>query len=58
MMGGSFLCSDLPAIAKANDISNRMGIDTIPTGAWVSFLTESYENKLIDKEDTEGIEVN
>jgi len=35
-----------------------MGIDTISTGAWVSFLAECYEKKLIDKEDTEGIEVN
>lgn len=58
MMGGAFLCSDLPAIAKANDICNRMGIDTISTGAWVSFLAECYEKELIDKEDTEGIEVN
>ena len=43
MMGGSFLCSDLPAIAKANDISNRMGLDSISTGAWVSFLAEPYK---------------
>ena len=46
-MGGSFLCSDLPAIAKANDISNRMGLDSISTGAWVSFLAEPYE--IIDR---------
>jgi aldehyde:ferredoxin oxidoreductase len=58
MMGGSFLCSDLPAIAKANDICNRMGIDTISTGAWISFLAECYEKNLINKEDTDGIEVN
>ncbi|MDI9596947.1 MAG: aldehyde ferredoxin oxidoreductase family protein [Atribacterota bacterium] len=58
MMGGAFLCSDLPAIAKANDICNRMGIDTISTGAWISFLAECYEKNLISKEDTDGIEVN
>jgi aldehyde:ferredoxin oxidoreductase len=58
MMGGSFLCSDLPAITKANDICNRMGIDTISTGAWISFLAECYEKNLINKEDTDGIEVN
>jgi len=58
LMGSSFLCSDLPAIAKANDICNRMGIDTISTGAWVSFLAECYEKGLINKEDTEGLEIN
>jgi aldehyde:ferredoxin oxidoreductase len=58
LMGGSFLCPDLPAIAKANDICNRMGIDTISTGAWISFLAECYEKKIINKEDTAGIEVN
>ena len=58
MMGGAFLCSDLPAIAKANDICNRMGIDTISIGAWDSFLAECYEKNLISEEDTDGIEIN
>jgi len=58
MMGGSFLCSDLPAITKANDICNRMGIDTISTGAWVSFLAECYEKKIINEADTGGIAIN
>jgi aldehyde:ferredoxin oxidoreductase len=58
MMGGSFLCSDLPAITKANDICNRMGIDTISTGAWVSFLAECYEKKIINEKDTGGIAIN
>ncbi len=58
MMGGNFLCSDLPAITKANDICNRMGIDTISTGAWIGFLAECYEKKLINKQDTEGIAIN
>jgi aldehyde:ferredoxin oxidoreductase len=58
MMGGAFLCSDLGAIAKANDICNRMGIDTVSTGAFVSFLAECQEKGLIDKEDTYGMEIN
>ena len=58
LMGGAFLCADLPAIAKANDICNRMGIDTISTGAWFSFLAECYEKKLINEKNTEGIAVN
>ena len=58
LMGGAFLCSDLYAIAKANEICDRMGIDTVSTGAWISFLAECYEKGLIDKDDTEGIEIN
>ncbi len=58
LMGGAFLCSDLYAISKANDICNRMGIDTISVGAWVSFLAECYEKGIITKQDTDGIEVN
>ena len=58
LMGGSFLCSDLPAIVQANHLCNRMGIDTVSTGAWISFLAECYEKGLINKKDTEGLEIN
>jgi aldehyde:ferredoxin oxidoreductase len=34
-----------------------MGIDTISTGAWVSFLAECYEKGLVSKKDTEGLEI-
>ena len=57
LMGGSFLCSDLYAIAKANDICNRMGIDTMSTGAFVSFLAECWEKDLISRKDTDNINV-
>jgi len=35
-----------------------MGIDTISTGAFISFLAECQEKGLINKDDTDGIEVN
>lgn len=57
MMGGSFLCSNLSAICKANDICNRMGTDTISTGAWISFLAECWEKGLIDENDTGGLKI-
>ncbi len=57
MMGGSFLCTDLIAIAKANDICNRLGVDTISAGAFISFLAECWEKSLISKEDTNGFEI-
>ena len=45
MLGGCYLCSDLHAICKANDICNRMGIDTISAGAFISFLAECQEKR-------------
>ena len=57
MMGGSFLCSDLIAICKANYICNSMGIDTVSTGAWISFLAECWEMGLINEKDTDGLKI-
>ena len=57
LMGGSFLCSDLMAICEANDICNRMGIDTISNGAFISFLAECWEKGLINEKDTGGLKI-
>lgn len=57
LMGSSFLCSDLMAIAEANDICNRMGIDTISNGAFISFLAECWEKGLINEKDTGGLKI-
>jgi len=40
MMGTNLLMEDLSAVAVANDIANRMGIDTVSCGAWIGFLME------------------
>jgi aldehyde:ferredoxin oxidoreductase len=42
---------DLGAIAKANDLCNRYGLDTISTGNMIAFAMECYEKELIGKED-------
>jgi len=42
---------------KANDICNRYGIDTISAGAIMAFAIECFENGLINKSDTGGIEM-
>jgi aldehyde:ferredoxin oxidoreductase len=34
-----------------------MGIDTISTGAWISFLAECWEKGLINENDTDGIKI-
>jgi len=57
LMGSSFLCSDLMAICKANDICNRMGIDTISDGAFISFLAECWGKGLINEKHTGGLKI-
>jgi aldehyde:ferredoxin oxidoreductase len=55
---GNLLVNDnLEAVIKANDICNRYAIDTIAAGAAIAFAMECYENGLIGKSDTDGIEL-
>jgi len=51
------LNNNLKSIIKANDICNRYGLDTISAGSTIAFAIECYENGLITKEDTGGIEM-
>ena len=55
---GTLLLNDnLESVIKANDICNRYGIDTISAGGALAFAIECYENGLITKQDTDGIEL-
>jgi len=55
---GSLLTIDDPFyIAKANDLCNRYGIDTISTGVTIAWAIESFEKGLLTKEDTSGLEL-
>jgi len=58
---GSFgvMCgqSDGEAINMANDICNRAGLDTISAGTVVAFAIECYENGVLTKKDTDGIDL-
>ncbi len=47
--------SNLESIAKANDICNRLGIDTISSGQAIAFAMECYEKGLI--KDTGGVDL-
>jgi len=55
--GHLLLNDDLLSIFKANDLCNRAGIDTISAGATIAFAIECYENNLISKDDTDGLEL-
>ena len=57
MLGSNCLVDDLSAIARANELCNRYGLDTISTGAVIAFAMEAYERGLVTKKDTDGLEL-
>ena len=48
---------DLNAIALAHQICAEWGVDTIACGATIAFAMELYENEVINRTDTGGIEL-
>jgi aldehyde:ferredoxin oxidoreductase len=58
LLGSACLIDDIKAIAAANDLCNRYGVDTISIGSYAAFTMECYEKGLITKEDLNGIEAN
>ena len=49
--------SDLAAVCKANENCNKYGLDTISCGATIAWAMECFENGLLTKEDTDGLEL-
>lgn len=50
-------CDNLAAVSKANELTDRYGIDCISTGSTIAWATEAFEKGLITKEDTGGLEL-
>jgi aldehyde:ferredoxin oxidoreductase len=48
---------DLAAIAYANQVCNEHGVDTIACGATIAFAMECFENGIIGREQTGGLEL-
>ena len=48
---------DLAAVAKANELCSRYGMDTISCGGTIAWAMECYENGVITKKDTGGIDL-
>lgn len=55
--GANLLNDDLNVICAANDLCNRLGLDTISTSGVIGWAMECYEHGLISKEDTGGLEI-
>jgi len=57
MMGTGTLIDDPKAVAAANEIANRLGVDTISAGAMVGFAMECFEKGWITTAQTDGLEL-
>jgi aldehyde:ferredoxin oxidoreductase len=53
--GTMCLNSSIESVAKANEICNRFGMDTISCGSTIAFAIDCFENGLINKKDTDGL---
>jgi aldehyde:ferredoxin oxidoreductase len=56
-LGSNCGVSDLKAVCKANELCQRYSIDTISTGVTISFAMECFENGLLTKADTGGMDL-
>ncbi|HWO93965.1 MAG TPA: aldehyde ferredoxin oxidoreductase family protein [Dehalococcoidia bacterium] len=55
--GTMALMNDVDALIMANHLCNEYGLDTIAAGATVTFAIECFENGILTKEDTGGLEL-
>lgn len=55
--GSNLLNDDYEVIIAANDLCNRLGMDTISTGAVIAFAMEAYEKGIIGTDDTAGLDL-
>jgi len=52
MLGSNLMIDDIEVIAKANELCNRFGMDTISTGSIIGFAMEANDRGVLSKEDT------
>lgn len=55
--GTMCLNSSIESVAKANEICNKMGMDTISCGSTIAFAIECFEKGLITQQDTGGLDL-
>ncbi len=56
-LGSNCCVNDLKAVCKGNELCNANSLDTISTGDVIAFAMECFENGLLDKKDTNGLEL-
>jgi aldehyde:ferredoxin oxidoreductase len=55
--GSNCLIDSIEAVIYANDLCNLHGLDTISAGCTLAFAMECYENGIITRSDTDGLEL-
>jgi len=56
-LGSDCGIDDLPAICKGHELCQRYGLDTISVGGTIAFAMECFENGILTKKDTGGMEL-
>jgi aldehyde:ferredoxin oxidoreductase len=56
-LGSNCDIDNLEAIMKGNELCNRYGLDTISTGTAISFAMECFDNGILTREDTDGLDL-
>ena len=56
-LSGLCMNEDLDSLFYLNELLNRAGMDTISAGGTVAFAIECYENGILTKRDTDGLEL-
>ncbi len=54
-LGAMLMIEDLDSIVRANELANRLGLDTISLGNTIAFAIEAFERGLIDERKTDGL---
>ncbi|UCF96824.1 MAG: aldehyde ferredoxin oxidoreductase family protein [Spirochaetaceae bacterium] len=57
MFGSNLLNNNVESLIRINDLCNRYGMDTIGCGALCSFAVECFQNGLIDRHQTGGLDL-
>ncbi len=56
-LSGLCLNDNMDSVFQMNDRLNRAGMDTISAGGTIAFAIECYENGILTKKDTDGLEL-
>lgn len=55
--GTMIMNDDLNAVAHANELCNRLGLDTITCGATIAFMMDCYTNGLLSSQDLDEVDL-
>jgi aldehyde:ferredoxin oxidoreductase len=58
MLGSNCGIANLEAVIHANELCDKLGLDTISTGNVIGFIMECYERGILSEKDLEGIKAN